>query len=318
MSNIVPGRARDINTVATEIRMIQGHVKTVALEGAIEIGRRLCEAKELLPHGEWGQWLKEEFEYSQPTASRLMTLYNEYGADQSSLFGAESKYSTLNNLSISKALRLIAIPAEEREGFAEEHKIEELSTREMDELIKKVTEERDRMQQEALQESELRRVLEQEKAKEHKARIEAEGIAKMKSAAAEKAEKEAASARKAADKALKDMEKAMQEAAAARRDMQELKDNPQVPEEIMAKLREQFRRQAEEAEERARKAEAALKLANPETATFKVQIEGAQAALSSAVKTLQQMKEKDPETAGKLKRAVMAVIDNARMAASGI
>lgn len=318
MSSIVPGRARDINTVATEIRMIQGHVKTVALEGAIEIGRRLCEAKELLPHGEWGQWLKEEFEYSQPTASRLMTLYGEYGADQSSLFGAESKYSTLNNLSISKALRLIAIPAEEREEFAAEHKIEELSTREMDELIKKVTEERDRMQQEALQESELRRVLEQEKAKEHKARIEAEGIAKMKSAAAEKAEKEAASARKAADKALKDMEKAMQEAAAARRDMQELKDNPQVPEEIMAKLREQFRRQAEKAEERARKAEAALKLANPETATFKVQIEGAQAALSSAVKTLQQMKEKDPETAGKLKRAVMAVIDNARMAASGI
>lgn len=318
MSNIVPGRARDINTVATEIRMIQSHVKTVALEGAIEIGRRLVEAKELLPHGEWGGWLKEEFEYSQPTASRLMTLYNEYGAEQSSLFGAESKYSTLNNLSVSKALRLIAIPAEEREDFAAEHKIEDISTRELEELIRKVTEERDRMQQEACQESELRRTLEMERAAEHKARIEAEGIAKMKQAAVEKAQKEAASARKEADKALKDMDKAMEEARAARRDLEQLKDNPQVPEETMEKLRQQFKRQVEEAEARAKKAEAALKLASPETATFKVQIEGAQQQMIAAVKTLQQLKEKDPETAGKLKRAVLAVIENVKMATAGI
>ena len=304
MSNIVPGRARDINTVAAEIRIIQGQVRAVALEGAIEIGRRLVEAKELLPHGEWGAWLKEEFEYSQPTASRLMTLYNEYGADQSSLFGAESKYSTLNNLSVSKALRLIAIPAEEREEFAEEHKVEELTTRKLDELVKKVTAERDQMQR--------------ERAAEHKARVEAEGVAKMKQAAMEKAQKEAADARKDADKALKDMDKAMEEARAARRDLQELKDNPNVPEELMEKLRAQFRQQVEDAEARAKKAEAALKLANPETATFKVQIEGAQQQMNAAVKTLQMLKEKDPDTAAKLKRAVMAVIDNVRMAAAGI
>ena len=304
MSNIVPGRARDINTVAAEIRIIQGQVRAVALEGAIEIGRRLVEAKELLPHGEWGAWLKEEFEYSQPTASRLMTLYNEYGADQSSLFGAESKYSTLNNLSVSKALRLIAIPAEEREEFAEEHKVEELTTRKLDELVKKVTAERDQMQR--------------ERAAEHKARVEAEGVAKMKQAAMEKAQKEAADARKDADKALKDMDKAMEEARAARRDLQELKDNPNVPEELMEKLRAQFRQQVEDAEARAKKAEAALKLASPETATFKVQIEGAQQQMNAAVKTLQMLKEKDPDTAAKLKRAVMAVIDNVRMAAAGI
>lgn len=304
MSNIVPGRARDINTVAAEIRIIQGQVRAVALEGAIEIGRRLVEAKELLPHGEWGAWLKEEFEYSQPTASRLMTLYNEYGADQSSLFGAESKYSTLNNLSVSKALRLIAIPAEEREEFAEEHKVEELTTRELDELVKRVTAERDQMQR--------------ERAAEHKARVEAEGIAKTKQAAMEKAQKEAAAARKDADKALRDMDKAMEEARAARRDLQELKDNPNVPEELMEKLRAQFRQQVEDAEVRAKKAEAALKLASPETATFKVQIEGAQQQMNAAVKTLQMLKEKDPDTAAKLKRAVMAVIDNVRMAAAGI
>lgn len=86
----------------------------------------------------------------------------------------------------------------------------------------------------------------------------------------------------------------------------------------MEKLRAQFRQQVEDAEARAKKAEAALKLASPETATFKVQIEGAQQQMTAAVKTLQMLKEKDPDTAAKLKRAVMAVIDNVRMAAAGI
>ena len=40
--------------------------------------------------------------------------------------------------------------------------------------------------------------------------------------------------------------------------------------------------------------------------------------MNAAVKTLQLLKEKDPDTAAKLKRAVMAVIDNVRMAAAGI
>lgn len=89
-----------------------------------------------MQHGEWGDWLKREFEFSQSTASRLMQLFREYGADQGSLFGAEAKYATLQNISVSNALRLIAIPDEEREEFAAEHDIEHKSAREVDELIR--------------------------------------------------------------------------------------------------------------------------------------------------------------------------------------
>lgn len=128
--------ARDIKIISAEIKTIQDSVRRTALLGAIEIGRRLVEAKELVPHGEWGTWLKTEFEFSQPTASRLVTLYKEYGAEQGSLFGAEAKYSTLNNLSITNALRLLAIPDEEREAFAAENDIEHKSAREVDELIR--------------------------------------------------------------------------------------------------------------------------------------------------------------------------------------
>lgn len=77
-----------------------------------------------------------DFEFSQSTASRLMQLFREYGADQGSLFGAETKYATLQNISVSNALRLIAIPDEEREEFAAEHDIEHKSAREVDELIR--------------------------------------------------------------------------------------------------------------------------------------------------------------------------------------
>lgn len=128
--------ARDIKVISAEIKTIQDSVRRTALLGAIEIGRRLVEAKELVPHGEWGAWLKTEFEFSQPTASRLVTLFKEYGAEQGSLFGAEAKYSTLNNLSVTNALRLLAIPDEEREAFAVEHDIEHKSAREVEELIR--------------------------------------------------------------------------------------------------------------------------------------------------------------------------------------
>lgn len=128
--------SRNIREITAEIRTIQDSVRRTALSGAIEIGRRLTEAKELLQHGEWGDWLKREFEFSQSTASRLMQLFREYGADQGSLFGAETKYATLQNISVSNALRLIAIPDEEREEFAAEHDIEHKSAREVEELIR--------------------------------------------------------------------------------------------------------------------------------------------------------------------------------------
>lgn len=128
--------SRDIREITAEIRTIQDSVRRTALSGAIEIGRRLTEAKELLQHGEWGDWLKREFEFSQSTASRLMQLFREYGADQGSLFGAETKHATLQNISVSNALRLIAIPDEEREEFAAEHDIEHKSAREVEELIR--------------------------------------------------------------------------------------------------------------------------------------------------------------------------------------
>lgn len=126
---------RTPETVGAEIRGLTAQAKQMTLWFGIEIGRRLCEVKEMIGHGEWLPYLKEQTEFSQSTASRFMTLYREYGAQQQTLFGAESNYPTLNNLSISNALRLLALPESERESFAEEHDVEHMSARELDELI---------------------------------------------------------------------------------------------------------------------------------------------------------------------------------------
>ena len=126
---------RTPETVGVEIRGLTAQAKQMTLWFGIEIGRRLCEVKEMIGHGEWLPYLKAQTEFSQSTASRFMTLYREYGAQQQALFGAESNYPTLNNLSISNALRLLALPENERESFAEEHDVEHMSARELDELI---------------------------------------------------------------------------------------------------------------------------------------------------------------------------------------
>nr|WP_242831106.1 DUF3102 domain-containing protein [Desulfosporosinus meridiei] len=51
----------------------------MVLINAVEIGRHLTEAKALLEHGEWGQWLEESVSYSHSTATRLIQIFKEHG-----------------------------------------------------------------------------------------------------------------------------------------------------------------------------------------------------------------------------------------------
>lgn len=133
----VPPPPRTVETVTLEIRTLQHQAQGIILNYAIEIGRRLEEAKAMLPHGEWGAWLKRELDYSQSTAQNFMRVFREYGDSQQSLFGAAPKSQTFGNLTYSKALRLLAIPdEEERERFAIENDVEHMSTRELNEALK--------------------------------------------------------------------------------------------------------------------------------------------------------------------------------------
>jgi len=129
------GKTPDI--LAAEIRTIKDQTGRMVLNASIEVGRRLTEAKAKLPHGSWGEYLKNEVDYSPSQAQNLMRVFREYGSDQQSLFGGEAKSQTFGNLTYSKALSLLAIPNEEdRERFATENDVEHMSVRELNEAIK--------------------------------------------------------------------------------------------------------------------------------------------------------------------------------------
>lgn len=127
---------RTLQAVTFEIKSLHTQAQQMMLNYAIEIGRRLTEAKAMLEHGAWGEWLKNEVAFSKSTANNLMRIFEEYGDRQMNLFGAEAKSQSLGNLPYTKALKLLAMPEEEREDFIEEHPVESMSSRELEKAIK--------------------------------------------------------------------------------------------------------------------------------------------------------------------------------------
>ena len=144
MSNLVVNRTPEV--IAAEINSIKEQTRKVVLYNSIEIGRKLVEAKELVPHGEWGNWLEEAVDYSKSTANNLMKIFEEYGSAQITLLDDNLKSQAFGNLNYSQAVLLLGLPSEDREKFVEENKVDEMSTRELKKAIadlKKANKEKD-------------------------------------------------------------------------------------------------------------------------------------------------------------------------------
>lgn len=165
--------------LASEINLITEQTKQMVLMNFIELGRRLTEAKAMVKHGEWGNWLKERVNYSQRTANNMMKLYKEYGES-----GIVQKSQSIASLSVTQAVAMLEIPEEERERFAEQSNAKDLTIRELKAEIAKAKaalEEEQSSTKAALSkaqerhEQETARLKEQaEKAMSEKARIERE------------------------------------------------------------------------------------------------------------------------------------------------
>lgn len=144
MSNLVVNRTPEV--IAAEINSIKEQTRKVVLYNSIEIGRKLVEAKELVPHGEWGNWLEEAVDYSKSTANNLMKIFEEYGSAQITLLDDNLKSQAFGNLNYSQAVLLLGLPSDDREKFVEENKVDEMSTRELKKAIadlKKANKEKD-------------------------------------------------------------------------------------------------------------------------------------------------------------------------------
>ena len=130
LNRAAPAEARDIETITAEIIQLQQD----AGNAIIGIGKRLIEAKAMIPHGDWLPWLAEEVGYSERVAQSFMRLAREW----------ESNPKALSDLGATKALKLLVLPPEERETFmAESHLVDgeeksviDMTSRELEQAIR--------------------------------------------------------------------------------------------------------------------------------------------------------------------------------------
>ena len=126
---------RSIEIVTAEIYTIRDNVARVFMDGVIQIGRRLEEAKQLVPQGEWLNYLDTKLGYKPSTAQNYMRIAREFGDGQVGLSGKTAS-DFFGNLGYSQLLPLLGLPEEEREQLAEEHDLAGMSSREIQALVK--------------------------------------------------------------------------------------------------------------------------------------------------------------------------------------
>lgn len=296
MSNLV----RSIEVIENEIIFF----KAQASASMLEIGRRLIEAKEQIPYGEWQSWLAEKVEFSERTAQRFMKIAEGYkDADTVAVLGTR------------KALALLAFEDIEREEFlAEKHEVngeektvQEMTSAELDEAIRAMKQ----------AQAELAKV----KQEKLDAEVRAENFAKD----AEKAKADADIAKASGKKMAEDMkilkgnlkdqkeqvEQSSAEADKLRRELEELRNKPveiavQSPteEQIAEAAAPKIEAARAESAEKIRELEKQLAMADPETAVFKMRFIAWQEAYDKMMDQLAKIETVDCEKAVRLRAAV--------------
>lgn len=296
MSNLV----RSIEVIENEIIFF----KAQASASMLEIGRRLIEAKEQLPHGQWQKWLAEKVAFSERSAQRFMRIAEGY-----------SNADNLTGLGATKALQLLAFEEVEREEFlAEKHEVngeektvQEMTSAELDEAIRAMKQ----------AQAELAKV----KQEKLDAEVRAENFAKD----AEKAKADADIAKASGKKMAEDMkilkgnlkdqkeqvEQSSAEADKLRRELEELRNKPveiavQSPteEQIAEAAAPKIEAARAESAEKIRELEKQLAMADPETAVFKMRFIAWQEAYDKMMDQLAKIETVDCEKAVRLRAAV--------------
>lgn len=293
------------------IEVIEGEIlifKAQASASMLEIGRRLIEAKQQLPHGQWQKWLAEKVAFSERSAQRFMRIAENY-----------SNSDNLAGLGATKALQLLAFEEVEREEFlAEKHEVngeektvQEMTSAELDEAIRR------------------RKEAEEELAIAKQEKLDAEVRAESFAREAEKARADADIAQASGKKMAEDMkmlkaslkdqkaqnEKYSAEADKLREELEEIRGKPvevavQEPteEQIAAAAAPAIEAAVEaakaESAERIRELERMLAQADPETQAFKMRFVAWQEAYNQMADALGKIAKADPAKAEKLKAAV--------------
>lgn len=106
----------------------------------LQLGRVLTEAKALVEHGAWEDWIRENAGIDKRAAQYFMGCYKKYGTD-----------SPLARLGASKLIALLPLPDEELEKLKEEKNLDEMSVRAIKEEVRKARAEEQQKAREAVE-----------------------------------------------------------------------------------------------------------------------------------------------------------------------
>ena len=308
-----PVEGRSIETITDEIL----DLKQTAGEAILEIGNRLIEAQTMLSHGEWLTWLTERVEFSPRTAQRFMRLSREW-----------SNATALSHLGATKALALLALPADEREQFmAETHQVDgqeknviDMSARQLEQAIKDRDEARkaaEVAQAEASAAEQARAKMEEdmkllnarlsgaqedrEQAAQAVARLEAQ-LAELKEKPVEVAVEtvvDPEAIEKARAEAVAEMQEKLDKAREAKK---RAEDKQKIAEEALEQARLQL-------EEQAREEKKAALGADKDLAQFEVLFDQTQSNVYKMQGILLKVRGRDETAAGKLCKAIRALAE---------
>lgn len=145
-----------LSQLAAEINAIKEQVRETVYLSTCRIGEKLLLAKGAVGHGNWGQWLKDNVDYSERTAQNIITIYKNFNNKETKLFGTVPDAELLGKLNQSQLLALSSIKDEEkRTEFMNEHK-EELPDMSKQELTKALAELKEAKETVAKKDSEVK------------------------------------------------------------------------------------------------------------------------------------------------------------------
>lgn len=302
---------REISVVTAEIKELCRQAENMALMYAIEIGRRLCEAKGVLEHGEWGEWLKNEVNFSQRTANNFMRLYSEYGSSQLCFFQESPNSQPFANLPYSKALKLLAVPFDEREEFAESVDVENISVKELEAAIRERDEaikEKKAAEERAEELEEKMRAVESASAQVESKEAEAEDLKKRLEKVKDKL-KTAINNPKIPNDKLEEIKKEASDSAKAELEAKLNSEIADIKEKLEAAEKQVADLKTNEAKTKAEleAAQKQLKTANPNVTAFKALFDNMQDTAIKLKEILDKIRAEDEVTAEKLQAALKAL-----------
>lgn len=112
-------------------------LKEQTAQNIIEIGKTLIEVKNNLEYGAFGSWLETEVDFTHQTANKFMKVATEF-----------PDYAPVRNLGTRKLFALAGLDEENRQEVMQENNVEDMTSRELEQVVKEKKEIKKKLEEE--------------------------------------------------------------------------------------------------------------------------------------------------------------------------